>query len=255
MLLAMDIGNTNTVVGVFDNHKLLNQFRVASNHRMTVDECGFFVIGILEKLKIEKRHIDRVTIASVVPRLTAKFERMSHRYFEMDPLMVTSDIKLPIKIAYDDPSAVGADRIANAVAAYERYHAAVIAVDFGTTTNFDVIDSRGNYYGGAIAPGPEMSVRQLAQKAARLFEVTIERPPSVIGRNTTDSIRSGIYYGTIGTIDTIIKLILDELGEDARVIATGGIAASFADGSRYITDLIPELTLDGLRLITDFQDE
>jgi len=253
MLLAIDIGNSNTVVGAFDDGNLINHFRLASNHSFTVDECGFFVLGLLEKLDLKPAQVDRVIISSVVPRLTSVFHRMSGKYLEIEPLIVSCNVKLPIKIAYDDPSAVGADRIANAVAGFVKFGGPIIIVDYGTTTNFDVINDLGKYLGGAIAPGPETSAQELAARAARLFEVTVERPKSAVGRNTADSIKSGLFYGTIGQVDYIIKLIRDELGGDARVIATGGLADQFIEHSRYIESAHPTLTLEGLKIIADYQ--
>ena len=253
MLLAIDIGNTNTVVGTYDNRKLIDHFRVASDREMTVDECGFFVIGLLEKMKIEPSQIDRVIIASVVPRLTPIFDRMSRKYLSVDPLIVTSDIKLPIRIAYDDPKEVGADRIANAVAAYAAFGGPIIVVDYGTAITFDVIAEDGTYVGGVIAPGPETGGSELARKAARLFEVHIDKPDRVIGRSTADSIKSGLFHGTVGLVDAVIQLIHDELGAPARAIATGGLANDFVKYSRFIESLNPTLTLEGLKIIADYQ--
>jgi type III pantothenate kinase len=252
MLLAIDIGNSNTVVGVFTDDKLSGNFRVTSNHDMTVDECGFFITGLLEKLKLEPDRINRVVIASVVPRLTPVFEKMSERYLKISPLLISAEIDLPIIIQYDDPVMVGADRIANAAAAYNRFKQAIIVVDFGTTTNFDVINSKGIYVGGAIAPGPESSRVDLAKKAARLFEVNIDKPRGAIGKSTSESIKSGLFYGTIGQVDKIIELIMVELGENVKVIATGGLAGKFTEESKFIEQEIPDLTLEGLRIISEF---
>jgi len=253
MLLAFDIGNSNIVVGAFDDSKLINHFRLASNHRFTTDECGFMVLGILEKLELKPSQVDRVIIASVVPRLTPVFRNMSSKYLSVEPVIVSCDIKLPIKISYEDPASVGADRIANAVAAYVKFGGPIIVVDFGTTTNFDVINDLGTYLGGAIAPGPETSAQELASRTARLFEVTVDRPKSAVGRNTGDSIKSGLFYGTIGQVDHLIKLIRDELGGDARIIATGGLAEQFIRYLQYIESAHPTLTLDGLKIIADYQ--
>jgi type III pantothenate kinase len=253
MLLAIDIGNTNTVVGAYDNGRLIDHFRVASNRDLTVDECGFFVTGLLEKMRIEPAQVDRVIIASVVPRLTPVFEKMFQKYLSVTPLIVSSDTKLPIEIGYDDPKAVGADRIANAVAAYTSFGGPIIVVDYGTAITFDVITAEGVYLGGVIAPGPETGGVELARKAARLFEVVIEKPERVIGRSTAESIKSGLFHGTIGQVDTIIQLIHDELGYPARVIATGGLANDFVEYSRFIESSNPTLTLEGLKMIADFQ--
>lgn len=253
MLLAIDIGNTNTVVGAYDDSNLINHFRVTSNHNLTVDECGFFVTGLMEKLNVEPSQIKRVVIASVVPHLTPIYRKMSEKYLSVPPLVVSSKIKLPIKLAYDDPTEVGADRIANAVAAFDKFGGPIVIVDFGTAITFDVIDKNGVYLGGVIAPGPETSGAELARRAARLFEVNIEQPSKVIGTSTTNSIKSGLFYGTIGQVDTITELILKELGMEARVITTGGLARDFAAHSRFIQSSHPALTLDGLKIIADYQ--
>jgi len=253
MLLALDIGNSNTVAGVFDNGRLLKHFRLTSDLRMTTDECGFFVLGLLDKLAIKPDKINRVVIASVVPRLTPVYRKMVTNYLACEAIIVSADLKLPIKIGYDNPAAVGADRIANAVAGYSRFGGPIIIVDYGTTTNFDVIDAGGTYLGGAIAPGPETSARELARRAAKLFEVSIEKPQNAIGRNTADSIKSGLFYGTIGQVDMIIELISRELGEKPKIIATGGLAADFVEHSRFIESSHPELTLEGLKIIADYQ--
>ncbi|RKX20163.1 MAG: type III pantothenate kinase [Candidatus Zixiibacteriota bacterium] len=253
MLLAIDIGNTDTVTGVFDNDNLIDHFRVGSKHSLTVDECGFFITGLLKRMDIKTTGLKQVVIGSVVPRLTPIYEKMSEKYFKLGSLIVSSAIKLPVKIAYDDPSAVGADRIANAVAGFDKFGGPLIIVDFGTTINFDVVTSDGQYLGGAIAPGPEMSAAQLAARAARLFEVRIEKPAHAIGRSTAESIKSGLFYGTVGQIDRIIDNICDEFGVKPKVIGTGGLAADFQENSKYIESVHPALTLEGLKLISDYQ--
>jgi len=252
MLLAIDIGNTDTVVGIFDGEKLLDHFRISSRHTLTVDECGFFITGILERLNGEAK-IDRVVMASVVPRLTPVYLKMWKKYVGVEPLVVGYKLKLPIKIGYDDPAAVGADRIANAVGGYTAFGGPIVIVDFGTTTNFDVVDVDGVYLGGVLAPGPVTSGAELAKRAAKLFEVGVEPPPTVIGRNTADSIKAGLFYGTVGQVDYLVELIAKELGSKPKVIATGGLAAEFEKHSRFIEGTYPTLTLDGLRLIADYQ--
>ena len=253
MLLTIDIGNTNTVAGVFDNGKLIDLFRVASNHSLTADECGFFVTGLLERMNIKSSDLDRVCIGSVVPSLTPIYEKMSEKYFKIEALIVSAAIKLPIKVVYENPMAVGADRIANSVAAFDKFGGPIIIVDFGTTINFDVVTSDGQYLGGAIAPGPEMSASQLAAKAARLFEVRIEKPEHAIGKNTAESIKSGLFYGTVGQVDKIIDNIIEELGAKPKVIGTGGLASDFHNHSKYIESIHPALTLEGLKIISDYQ--
>lgn len=254
MLLAIDIGNTNTVAGIFDGDRLVDLFRATSNKTLTVDECGFFVTGLLEKFGFDSKQIDRIVIASVVPSLNSVYRQMCDKYFRIRVLFVSSDIKLPIKIGYDDPSEVGADRIANAVAAYDKYKTALIVVDFGTATTFDVINSDGVYLGGVIAPGPETSGMDLARRASRLFEVGIEDPGKIIGKNTSDSIKAGLFFGTVGQVDKIIELIIGDLGENPKVISTGGLAGQFMGYSKYIEDSDKSLTLIGLKKIADFQN-
>lgn len=252
MLLAIDIGNTNTVIGLFDGERLIDHFRAASVHSLTIDECGFFVSGLLDRSKFSPDKVTQVVIASVVPRLTPVYEGMARKYFEQEPLTVSSRLNLPIKIGYLDPTAVGADRIANAVAGFVRFGGPLIIVDYGTATAFDVITAEGVYLGGVIAPGPETSGGELARRAARLFEVRIEKPSRVIGRTTAESIKSGLFYGTVGQVDLIIQLIIEELMAPARVIATGGLATDFAAESKFIEATYPTLTLDGLKIIAGY---
>ena len=253
MLLAIDIGNTNTVAGVYDNDELRNHFRVASNHKLTVDECGFFVTGLVERMQISCSEINRVIIASVVPALTPVYSKMAEKYFSVEPVVVSAEIDLPIKLDYADPKEIGADRIANAVAAFAQFGGPTIVVDFGTSTNFDVVTVEGIYLGGVIAPGAETSGENLAKKAARLFKVAIEKPDKAIGRSTAEAIKSGLFHGTIGQVDYIVSLIIEELGSQPKVIATGGLAPELAGHSKYISSICPTLTLDGLKLIAASQ--
>jgi type III pantothenate kinase len=251
MLLVIDIGNTHTVSGVYDGEGLKEHYRVASNHALTVDECGILV----KQLFVEHRKIKDVIICSVVPPLTPIYEEMSKKVLGIDPVVVNSDLSLGIKILYDDPKTVGADRIANAVAAYEIYGGPAIVVDFGTATTFDVISEDGEYLGGAIAPGIETSSLNLFQKASQLFKVSLQKPRKAIGRNTEESLRSGIIFGTVGQIDGIAKRIKEELRlmssskREPRIIATGGLADLIARESETIEDVDPTLTLEGLRRI------
>lgn len=250
MLLAIDIGNTNTVVGVFKGQTLKDHFRVSSNRTMTSDEAGFFVTGLLERMKIANEEIEKVVIASVVPSLTPVFERAAKKYFGCIPLFVSSHVKLPIKIMIDQPDQLGADRIANGVAGFQKFGGPVIVVDFGTTTNFDVVDASGNYLGGVLIPGPETSMTELARKAARLFEVRIEPPDNVIGRSTAGALKSGLFYGTVGQVDYLIEKIIEEAKfPNARVVATGGLASGIEKYSKHIKLIEPTLTLEGIRLI------
>jgi type III pantothenate kinase len=252
MLLAIDIGNTDTVVGVYDRETLRDHFRVASDHRMTADQAGFFVTGLLERMHVANEEVEQVVIGSVVPPLTPVFEETSRKYFGCEPVVVSAHIKLPIRIDIDQPSEVGADRIANSVAAFSRFGGPVIVVDFGTATTFDVVSAEGAYIGGIIIPGPKTSMSELARRAARLFEVRIEKPDRVVGRSTAGALKSGLYYGTIGQVDFLIDKIIEETGfHNARIIATGGLAGGMEQASRHIRMVEPSLTLEGLRLIAN----
>jgi len=251
MLLALDIGNTHTVLGIYDEEELKEYFRVASNHALTTDECGILVKQFFD----EYNKIKDVIICSVVPPLTFIYEEMSRKFLKVDPVVVSSDLSLGIKILYDDPKAVGADRIANAVAAYQIYGGPAIVVDFGTATTFDVISEGGEYLGGAIAPGIETSSFNLFKKASRLFKVSLEKPQKAIGKNTEESLRSGIIFGAVGQSDEIVKRVKKELSENfpsqkkPKVIATGGLANLIAKESKTIEEVNPTLTLEGLRRI------
>lgn len=251
MLLAIDIGNTHTVLGIYDEKKLKEYFRVASNHSLTVDESGILVKQLFE----EYNKIRGVVICSVVPPLTPVYEEMSKKFLKVHPVMVSSDLPLGIKILYDDPKTVGADRLANAVAAYEIYGGPAIVVDLGTATTFDVISEKGEYLGGAIAPGIETSSLNLFQKASQLFKVSLEKPKKAIGTNTEESLRSGIIFGAVGQIDEIVKRIKEELKQrrsskrKPKVIATGGLAYLVAKETKTIEQVNPTLTLEGLRRI------
>ncbi len=250
MLLTIDIGNTNTVVGVYQGEMLNDHFRVASQTRMTSDQAGFFMLGLLERMDIAREDVKAVCIGSVVPALTPVFEEASRRYFDCVPTVVTANVKLPIKIHFEQPDQIGADRIANSVAAFHRWGGPAIVVDFGTATTFDIVDADGSYLGGVIIPGPETSMGELARRAARLFEVRIEKPDSVVGKTTAGALKSGLFYGTLGQVDTIIDRILEETGfTDTTIIATGGLAHGIENASRHISETIPTLTLDGLRII------
>lgn len=254
MLLAIDIGNTNTVVGVFDSAELRESFRVTSEQHVTVDEAGFLVSGLVERMGIDSDAIDTVVIASVVPPLTPVFERMAQEYFDCQPVMVTATTSMPITLDVDHPTQVGADRIANAVAAYHLFGGPSIVVDFGTAINFDVVNPDGAYVGGVLMPGPTTSMAELARKAAKLFEVKIEKPHAVVGRSTEGALKSGLYYGTLGQVDFVLEKILAETGfEGTTIVGTGGLARGIEEESRFIKRVEPTLTLQGLRIIGSFQ--
>ncbi|MCK4225135.1 MAG: type III pantothenate kinase [candidate division Zixibacteria bacterium] len=251
MLLAVDIGNTHTVLGIFHKEKLTEYFRITSNHALTADECGVLAKQLFPAYK----KVKDVIICSVVPPLTPIYQEMSKKFLKVDPVLVHWNLPLGIKISYDDPSQVGADRIANAVAAYQIYGGPTIIVDLGTATTFDVISEGGEYLGGAIAPGIETSSQNLFKSAAQLFKVSLKKPRRSIGKDTEESLRSGIIFGSVGQIDGIVDRIKEELKnkhkikKKPKVIATGGLADLIAKESKAIEKVDPTLTLEGLRRI------
>ncbi len=255
MLLAIDIGNTNIVIGVFQSDRLIDFIRVSTKRSLTVDECGFLIETAAEQMKIKCDEITSAIVCSVVPSLTSSFEKGVKKYFKCDAVIVSHRNKLPITIAIDQPDQLGADRIANAVAGYRKFGGPIIVVDFGTAITFDVIDDKGAYLGGVIAPGPETSMTELARKAARLFEVRIEPPDRVVGKSTAGALKSGLFYGTIGQVDYIIDQILKETGfDDCRIVATGGLSEGIENYSQHIKTVDPTLTLEGLRLISEMNE-
>ncbi len=252
MLLVMDVGNTNTVLGVYDRTQLVAHWRLTTVRDRTVDEYGILARNLLSLAAIEASSIDGLIIASVVPPLDSVLEAMSRTYFHLTPLFVEPGIKTGMPILYDNPQEVGADRIVNGVAAYERHKGPLIVVDFGTATTFDAISARGEYLGGAIAPGLSISAEALFQRAARLPRVDIRRPPSVIGRNTTHSVQSGLVHGYLGLVQGILTRMRDEMGGRARSVGTGGLVGPLEAELRGTLDEIdPNLTLEGLRILYD----
>ena len=248
-LLAIDIGNTTTHLGVFDGDRLALSFRLASTHTRTPDEAALLLRQLFGEAKITPTGLAGSVIGSVVPLLTPIISQAVETVTGRTPHRVTHQSKLTIRIATQLPEQVGADRIANAEGFWVEHHAAGIVVDFGTATTFDVISADGAYLGGAIAPGIETSADQLAQKAAQLFKVSIMRPDSPIGKTTEDALRAGLYYGTIGAVDEIVGRIAREMGGSPKVIATGGLAPLIAAGSKTIQSVDPILTLKGLKSI------
>ncbi len=252
MLLAIDIGNTNIVLGIFDRESLVGHIRVTTRDRLTVDEGCFLITTTLERMEVKSDDIASVVLGSVVPPLTGAFETAAEKLFGCKAIVVSHRVKLPIAIEIDQPEQLGTDRIANAVAGYDKFGGPVIIVDFGTATTFDVVDEKGAYIGGVIIPGPETSMAELAKRAARLFEVRIEPPDRVVGKSTGGALKSGLFYGTVGQVDFIIDKILDETGfTRCQVVATGGFAAGIGEHSRHIKVIEPTLTLEGLCLISE----
>ncbi len=247
-LLAVDIGNTNIVLGAYAGEKLLASWRTATAvHRMP-DEYAMLTNSFFSYQGLRLADVRHVVIASVVPTLLTTFEEFSQRYLGVKPLVVGPGVKTGIRILYENPREVGADRIANAVAAHRLYRSAVIVVDFGTGTNLDAISAEGDYLGGAIAPGITIAAEALFQRAARLFRVELTRPRAAIGRTTAASVQSGIIFGYVGLIEGLIARFRQEMGP-ARVIATGGLAEVVARETPVIEEVNQDLTLEGLRLI------
>jgi len=248
MLLVLDVGNTNTTLGVYDGPALTHSWRLTSERQRTVDEYGIMCRTLLELAGLDVSAIDAIAISSVVPPLDFTLFKMAQVYFHIEPLFVRA-ASAGIPVLYDDPNEVGADRIVNSVAALTKYGAPCIVVDFGTATTFDVISRAGEYLGGIICPGIQISADALFQRAARLRNTEIRRPEKLIGTNPTASIQSGLYYGNIALVDGLLERMIEELGPDTRVIATGGLAPLISRGSRLIETSDPDITLEGLRII------
>src|SRR5713101_50605 len=248
MLLVLDVGNTNTTLGVYDGAKLTHSWRLNSERQRTVDEYGIMCRTLLQLAGLDSSAIENIAISSVVPPLDFTLFKMAEVYFHIRPLFVSA-ANAGIPVLYDDPREVGADRIVNAVAALERYGAPCIVVDFGTGTTFDAISRTGEYMGGIICPGIQISADALFLRAARLRNTEIRRPDKLIGTNPTGSIQSGLYYGNIGLVDGVLTRMIQELGLGTRVVATGGLAPLISRGSQLIEAVDPDITLEGLRLI------
>jgi type III pantothenate kinase len=244
MLLAVDVGNTQTVFGLYVGDELGERFRIATEAQRTGDELGALLSDFLDF-----DSLDGIALSSTVPRLIREYEHVAWRWAKAPLLVVGPGVKTGIQIQYDDPREVGPDRVLNAVAAKERYGAPAIVVDFGTSTNFDVVSEAGDYVGGVLAPGVEVSMDALFARAARLVKVDYVEPPAVIGKTTATALQSGLVYGFAGQVDGIVDAIRGELGVDAKAIATGGLAELIAPHSRTIAAVDPFLTLDGLRIV------
>ena len=249
MLLAIDVGNTNVTAGVFQESKLAHHWRLQTIHERTSDEWGVKFRQLFALQSIDPGQIDGILIASVVPPIEANLAEMARNYFGHEAGFVTHKTDTGIKICYDNPRDVGADRIVNAVAAFSKYGGPCIIVDLGTAITFDAVSAEAEYLGGVIGAGIGMSIRGLFQGTARLPMVDFREPESVIGTNTVGSIQSGLYYGAVGMIDGIIARLIGELGPSTKIIATGGQAAMVLRGSRYLSQIDENLTLEGLQMI------
>lgn len=249
MLLAIDVGNTNIVFGLFDGEKIVHQFRAESSRGRTSDEYAVVVRQLLAMQGVKPEDVHAAIVASVVPALTEPMLALVRRAFGKEALVVGPGIKTGMAILYENPREVGADRIVNAVAAYERFHGPLIVVDFGTATTFDCVSGKGEYLGGVIAPGIQISADALFARAAKLPRVEIAKPPKVVGRNTQHSMQSGIVFGYVALVDGLVDRLVDELGGAHDVVATGGLAPLIAPMSRTIKDVDEELTLVGLRIL------
>ena len=249
MLLTVDIGNTNITLGIYEGQQPGPRWRLATDHRRMPDEYGLQFIGLLEHAGIAPADLTGVCIASVVPPLTGRVTEACRRYLGHAPLVVEAGVRTGVRIRYEDPRAVGADRIVDAAAVQHLYGGPACVVDFGTATTFDAISEEGDYLGGAIAPGIGIASEALFMRAAKLPRVELKRPPSAIGRNTTHAMQSGLLFGYVGLVEGIVARFRRELGANMKVIATGGLAEVIAQETDVIDIINPWLTLDGLALI------
>jgi type III pantothenate kinase len=247
-LLVVDVGNTNTVLGMYEEKTLTADWRLATRRDATADEVGILLQGLLGP---SRASVTRGIVATVVPSLHFPWKAAFRRYLGFEPLFVEPGIKTGMPILYDNPQEVGADRIVNAVAAFEKYGGPCIVVDFGTATTFDVVNAAGEYAGGVITPGVMISAEALFSRAARLSRVEIRRPETVVGKTTTASIQSGLYFGYLGLVDAMIDRIVTEIGGTPAVVATGGLADLLGKASARIGTVDPHLTLEGLRILDE----
>lgn len=250
MIFVLDIGNTNTVLGVFKDDQLLHEWRIKTDRHKTEDEFAILVKSLFDLEQIKFSHVRGIIISSVVPPIMFALEQMCRKYFEIEPLIIgRQEVDSQLGMRYPNPREIGADRIVNAVGAIDAYGAPLIIVDFGTATTFCYVNEEKEYYGGIIAPGVNISMEALYNKASKLPRIEIQRPTSVIGQSTVEAMQSGVYYGYVGQVDGIIRQINDQFGIEAKVIATGGLAPLIARGSEMIDHVDQQLTLKGLYII------
>ena len=249
MLLTIDIGNTNITLGLYEGEKLGPRWRLATDHERMPDEFGLQLVGLMSHAGKSNGDLNGVCLASVVPPLTGRVVDACRRYLEQEPLVVDTGVKTGVRIRYEDPRAVGADRIVDAAAVQRLYGGPACVVDFGTATTFDAISKEGDYLGGAIAPGIGIAAEALFLRTAKLPRVDLQRPPNAIGRNTVHSMQSGLLFGYVALVEGMVKRFRQELGAETKVIATGGLAELIARETDIIEIIAPWLTLDGLRII------
>src|SRR5438445_4047031 len=249
MLLALDAGNTNVTIGVYEADRLIAHWRLRTVHDQTADEWGVLLRNLFHLSGLDTGKVDGIIIASVVPPIDAALALMAERYFEMEPTFVTHETDTGLRICYDDPREVGADRLVNGVAALHKYGGPCVVVDLGTAITFDAISANAEYLGGIIAAGIGISIDALYARTARLPRVDFREPEKLIGTNTVGSVQSGLYYGALGMIDSIVERLMQELGAQTKVIATGGQARLISRGSRYLKVIDENLTLEGLEIL------
>jgi type III pantothenate kinase len=249
MLLAIDIGNTNIVFGLYQGKKLITHWRLATQAERTSDEYGVIISQLIDYSGHRAKQISAIAVSCVVPPMLTTTQELADKFFHIEPLIVGPGIKTGMPILYENPKDVGADRIVNGIAAYEKFRDTCIIVDFGTATTIDLISKKGEYIGGSIAPGLSISLEALFQRASKLPRIEIVKPKEVIGRNTINSIQAGIFYGYVGLVDGIVRRIQGEFGVKAQVVATGGLAPLVASECASIGAVDEFLTLDGLRII------
>lgn len=251
LILVIDVGNTISVFGLFRGRELVTNFRISTRAERTADEYAALLLPLLSRRGLDPARVGAVMVSSVVPPVNRHLQRLAAEHFRTTHLFVEPGVDAGIEIRYANPHEVGADRIVNAVAARQHCGAPVVAVDFGTATTFDVVDASGAYVGGVIAPGLGISAEALFTRASRLYKVDVRRPERVLGNNTAEAMQAGLYYGYIGLVDGILERLLGELPSPCPVIATGGQAELIAAGSRFISEVDGNLTLEGLRLICE----
>jgi type III pantothenate kinase len=249
MLLAIDVGNTNLTLGVFRGDELLHDWRLKTDRDQTVDGWGVLIRNLLMLADVPASEINGIVIASVVPSLNDSLRRMAERYFQRTPLLLDSTVDTGLTIAIDNPAEVGADRIANSVAAFARFGGPCVAVDFGTAINFDVVQANGSYIGGLLCAGVEVAAKALFSNTAKLPQIEVTRPAKLIGTSTVSALQSGLFYGSLGLLDGILERLLAELGPDTKIVGTGGQAHVICPSSKYVQEVDEHLTLKGLRLI------